>query len=66
MHMRQMSLQRKRVVVMATSIAALSGTGPLWLLRGHRYLGMGWLVFMAVMLVAVIVQMAKLKREEGC
>ncbi len=63
--MRQMSVQRRRVVTMASSVAAMSGLGPL-LVRGHRYLGLAWMLFIAVMLVAVIVQMVKLRREEGC
>jgi hypothetical protein len=62
--MREMSLQRRRVVALAGSIAAMSGAGPL-LLRGHRHLGMAWIGFVAVMLVVVIVQMVKLRREEG-
>ena len=60
-----MSLQRRRVVVLAGLVAAMSGTGPL-LLHGHRYLQIGWMGLMAVMLVLVILQMVRLRRQEGC
>jgi hypothetical protein len=63
--MRQMSLQRRRVVVLAASISAMSGVGPL-LLRGHRYAEIAWVGFISVMAVLLIVQMMKLRREDGC
>jgi hypothetical protein len=63
--MKEMSLQRRRVVVLAGSLAAISGAGPV-LLRGHRFAQMAWVVFLAVMIVVLIVRMVKLKREEGC
>jgi hypothetical protein len=63
--MRQMSLQRRRVVVTAGSVAAMSGIGPL-LMRGRPVLGLVWIGFMVVMMVVVIWQMVKLRKEEGC
>jgi hypothetical protein len=65
MDMKQMSLQRRRVVVLAASLSAMSGVGPL-LLRGHRYAEMAWVGFISVLAVLLIVLMMKLRREDGC
>jgi hypothetical protein len=63
--MRQLSAQRKKVVVMAASIAAISGSGPI-LLRGHHRLELAWLVFMVILIVRLIVLMTRLRRDDGC
>jgi hypothetical protein len=62
--MRKLSLQRRKVVVLAASTAAMSGVGPL-LFQKHPYLRIAWVGFMAVMLVVVVLQLAKLKKAEG-
>jgi hypothetical protein len=61
--MRQMSLQRRRVVVMAGSVAAMSGAVPMLMLK-HPRLGFLWLGFMVLVLVMAIRGMARLKRTE--
>ena len=63
--MRQISRQRRRVVVMASSIAAMSGMVPA-LLRGHTWMLWTWMGLEAAMLVWVIVLMVRLRRDEGC
>ena len=63
--MRQMSVQRRRVVALAGSVAAMSGLGPLLLPR-HSWMRWGWMGLMATLLVWVIVLMARLRRDEGC
>jgi hypothetical protein len=60
--MSEMSPQRKKVVVLAASIASMSGM--LTLLHGHRWLMGAWIAFMAVALVYTISEFAKLKRSE--
>jgi hypothetical protein len=63
--MRKMSAARRRVVVMAGSLAAMSGVGPL--LFQHNRLALGvWAGLMLVLLACVIVLMARLRRDEGC
>jgi hypothetical protein len=63
--MRRMSVQRRRVVVLASSVAAMSGVGPLLFAR-HSWLRWGWMGLMAALLAAVIVLMVRLRRDEGC
>lgn len=63
--MRKLSAQRRRVVTMAASMAAISGVGPL-LLRGHHSLEIVWAGLIVVLAVTVIVQTVRLRREEGC
>ncbi len=63
--MRQMSVQRRRVVSMAGSVAAMSGLGPL-LFRRHPWLGWGWIGLMFTLLVCVVVLMVRLRQDEGC
>jgi hypothetical protein len=63
--MRQISAARRRVVVLAGSLAAMSGTGPL-LLRRHPLAGWIWLGLMVTLLVRVIVLMVRLRKDEGC
>jgi uncharacterized membrane protein len=52
-------------VVLASSVAAMSGVGPLLFQRNHwaRWV---WMGLMAVLLVRVIVLMVRLRRDEGC
>ncbi len=63
--MRRMSLARRRVVVLASSMAAMSGVGPL-LLQGHRTLQWVWIGLMLALLARVVVLMARLRRDEDC
>jgi len=57
--MSEMSPQR-RIAVLAASMAALSGVGPI-LLKGHIVLKAIWLGFMVIVAVYIFVQIAKLK-----
>ena len=63
--MRKMSEERRKVVVLASSLACMAGVGPV-LLRQHPRLEWAWLVVYVSVLVWVIVRMARLKRDEGC
>jgi hypothetical protein len=60
-----MSVQRRRVVVMASSLAAMSGIGSV-LFRGHVWLGWTWMGVEIAFLVWVIVLLLRLRRDEGC
>jgi hypothetical protein len=59
--MNKLSPQRKKVVVLASAIACMSGMPVL--LNGHPRVIMAWIGLMAVGLVVVIVEFAKLKRQ---
>jgi len=61
--MSELSPRRRRIVVMSGSIAALSGVTPL-LLKDHPYVRIGVLVWIVLMLVYVVTEIVKLKREE--
>jgi len=61
--MSELSPRRRRIVVMSGSIAALSGVTPL-LLKDHPYVRTGVLVWIVLMLVYVVTEIVKLKREE--
>jgi hypothetical protein len=63
--MRRMSVQRRRVVSLASSVAAMSGVGPL-LFPHHSVARWVWLGLMATLLIWVIVLMLRLKRDDGC
>jgi hypothetical protein len=63
--MRRMSVQRRRVVSLASSVAALSGVGPLFFPR-HLVARWMWLGLMATLLIWVIVLMLRMKRDEEC
>jgi hypothetical protein len=63
--MRKMSLQRRRVAVLAGSLAALSGTGPV-LLQKHLLTGRVWAVAMVTLAAWAIVLTVLLLRKEGC
>jgi hypothetical protein len=65
MQMRRMSRQRRKVVVLASATASMSGMGPI-LLRGHHGWQLVWLALMATLLVTVVVQLVRLRRDEGC
>jgi hypothetical protein len=58
-------MQRRRVVVLASSVAAMNGLGATLLSR-HLWLGRVWLGLMVTLLVYVIVLMLRLRRDEGC
>jgi hypothetical protein len=61
--MRQISERRRRLVVLCSSVAAMSGLGPV-LGRHHPKLELVWIGLMAVGLVFAMTQLAALKREE--
>jgi hypothetical protein len=61
MSMNEMSPQRRKVVVLASSVACMSG-GPI-LLKGHPRLLMVWLCVMVVTIVFAVVQLSKLKGQ---
>lgn len=63
--MRRLSAARRRVGVLASSIAAMSGVGPL-LFQHNFWARWVWLGLMATLLVWVIVLMARLRKDEGC
>jgi hypothetical protein len=63
--MRKMSLQRRRVVSLAASVAALSGLGPVLFPR-HSAARWVWLGLMATLLFWVILLMLRMKRDERC
>ncbi len=62
--MREMSVQRRRVVVLASSVAAMSGLGTL-LFHRHAWLGWTWMGLEGALLAWVVVLMVRLKRDEG-
>jgi len=61
--MSQLSPERKRVVVLCSSVAAMSGVSVL--LKGHPVILGVWIGFMVVTLVYAMVQLAKLKKQGG-
>jgi hypothetical protein len=63
--MREMSLKRRRVVGLASSLACMSGVGPV-LLRHHPLMEWVWLGLYIALMVWVIVLMVRLRRDEGC
>ncbi len=63
--MRRLSAARRRVVVLASSMAAMSGVGPLLFQRNNQARWV-WLGLMAVLVVRLIVLMVRLRKDEGC
>jgi hypothetical protein len=63
--MRAMSAERRKVVGLASSLAAMSGVGPV-LLREHRRAEWVWLAVYILLMIWVIVRMVRLRRDEGC
>lgn len=67
--MRRLSEQRRKVVVMAASVSVLSSSSllilPHHLSARWEFVRGVWLGLMVVLLVKVIVELWKLKREEG-
>jgi hypothetical protein len=61
--MRRLSAQRRRVVALSGSVAAMGGLEPL-LRPEHPHLVILLLCFMVCMLGLVIAQLVKLKKEE--
>jgi hypothetical protein len=59
---RELSPQRRKVVVLAACIASISGLGPV-LFQHHRYLGLVWIALLAVALTYLMVQFVKLRRS---
>jgi hypothetical protein len=59
--MSELSPQRKRVVALCASVAAMSGGSVL--LKGHPVALGVWIGFMVVTLVYAMVELAKLKRD---
>jgi energy-converting hydrogenase Eha subunit C len=62
--MSKLSPQRRRIVVMAGSVACIAGVVPT-LLKEHPVLRMVLLAFMVAALVYVVVEVVRLKRSEG-
>ena len=60
--MNNLSPQRRKVVILAAAVACMSG-GPI-LLKSHPLLTMLWVALMLAGLIVVIVQFAKLRRQE--
>jgi hypothetical protein len=63
--MRAMSAERRRVAAMASSLAAMSGVGPV-LLREHRRAEWVWLAVYILLMIWVIVKLVRLRRDGGC
>jgi hypothetical protein len=63
--MRPMSLRRRRVVVLASAVAAMSGLGPL-LFHRHAWLGWTWIDLEGALLIWVVLLMVRLRRGERC
>ncbi len=63
--MRRMSVQRRRVVVLACSVAAMSGVGPVLFSR-HAWLRDAWIGLMLGLLAWVVVLTVRLRRDDGC
>ena len=61
--MNKLTPPRRKVVVLAASVACMSAGGPV-LFKDYPKLMMGWTAFMVVMLVYTIWEFAKLKRSE--
>ena len=61
--MRALSPQRRKVILMAASVACMSSCGPV-LFKRHSQLMMVWIASMAIMLVYTISEFIKLKRSE--
>ena len=60
--MSEMNPQRRKVVVMAASIACLSGSGPL-LLRSHPRFLLVWTGIIIIGLIFTMVEFVKLKKQ---
>jgi hypothetical protein len=61
--MNKLTPPRRKVVVLAASVACMSSGGPV-LFKGHPKLMMGWTAFMIAVLAYTIWEFAKLKRSE--
>ena len=59
--MSELSPQRKKVVVLASSISCMSGVVPM-LMRTHPKLGFAWLGLMVVALIFAVAEFAKWQR----
>ncbi len=60
---RNLSPERRRIVVLCACVACMSG-GPV-LLRGHLVLMFLWLAMMLTVLVTAMVKLARLNKSEG-
>jgi hypothetical protein len=60
--MSKLSPERRKVVVLGGSIAAMSGTIAL-LGRNHPWLGAVWLCFLLIAAAYVMVQLIKIRRS---
>jgi VIT1/CCC1 family predicted Fe2+/Mn2+ transporter len=63
--MRKLSVQRRRVVGLAGSVAAMSGVGPALFHRNHWALAV-WLGLMMMLLGWVLVLMVRLRKDDRC
>jgi hypothetical protein len=63
--MRKMSPERRKLAALASSLACMSGVGPV-LLRGYPRWEWAWLGLYIPLMIWVIVRMVRLRRDEGC
>jgi hypothetical protein len=59
--MRELSPQRKKVVVLFAAVACMAGGSVL--LKGHPGMLAGWIAVQVILLVVAMVEFAKLKRQ---
>lgn len=63
--MRQMRARRRRLVGLASTVAAMSGVGPLLFSHNHLALGV-WAGLMLALLAWAVVLMLRPGRDAGC
>ena len=61
--MSEVNPQRKKVVVLAASVACISAAGPI-LLKSHPRLLLGWIGCVIIALVITVVEFVKLKKQQ--
>jgi len=64
--MRKLSEERRRLVVLAGSVAAMSGLAPLLLQHQHKSVHLIWMAVVISLEVWLIVKLYRLRRTEGC
>ena len=60
--MSELSRRRRRVVVLCSGVAAMSGSFVL--LKDHPVARIAWIVMVVAILIYAVAELAKLKREE--
>ncbi|MFC6644958.1 hypothetical protein ACFQBQ_05000 [Granulicella cerasi] len=63
--MRKLSEARRRLVVMCSVMASMSGVGPV-LMRGHSRALWVWTAVVVAMAIRIMVMAVRVKRTEGC